>query len=264
MWTSCELRRSGPSTSYHVGQTWAGFPLSGVFTAHARHEEHLIHPALGVVFPQGIEYQMSHPTDDGDAGIALAFAPGVLEEALPSKAEQVRVTRLDLRMRHAVGVLLAAIERGEEPLLVDQTALDLLRVIAAHIVPMNAGSGSASARKKIDRIRLVLAERPEAHWTLDTLARLVGYSPYHLSHQFRAYTGTSVHRYLADLRAAAALRRIEAGETSLATIAADLGFSHHSHLTATLRRRLGLTPRMIRDRLRHPGVGLLGGAASRT
>ena len=98
--------------------------------------------------------------------------------------------------------------------------------------------------------RATLAERPEAHWTLESLSALVGYSPFHLAHQFRAYTGTSVHQYLSSLRAAAALRRIEAGDTSLATIAVDLEFAHHSHLTATLRKRLGMTPQMIRRRLR--------------
>ncbi|TMG66147.1 MAG: AraC family transcriptional regulator, partial [Chloroflexi bacterium] len=42
----------------------------------------------------------------------------------------------------------------------------------------------------------------------------------------------------------------ESGESSLATVAADLGFAHHSHLTATLRRRLGITPRALRVQLR--------------
>jgi AraC-like DNA-binding protein len=97
-----------------------------------------------------------------------------------------------------------------------------------------------------------MAELPQARWTLESLAALVGYSPFYLAHQFRAHTGTSVHRYLTDLRVAAALARIEAGDASLATIATDLGFSHHSHLTATLRRRLGLTPQMIRERLDSP------------
>jgi AraC-like DNA-binding protein len=97
---------------------------------------------------------------------------------------------------------------------------------------------------------MVLAEHPETHWTLRSLAELVGYSPFHLAHQFRAHTGTSVHQYLADVRAAAALTRIEAGDASLAAVAADLGFAHHSHLTATLRKRLGMTPRTIRRRLR--------------
>src|SRR3989442_12148692 len=105
---TCELPRSGPGQSYHVNKTWVGFSLAGVFTLHARHEDHLIHPGVGVVFPQGIEYEMSHPTNDGDTALAFGFAPGVVEEALPRPIERVRVTRLDLRVRHQVGGLMAA------------------------------------------------------------------------------------------------------------------------------------------------------------
>jgi AraC family transcriptional regulator len=250
MRVTCDLKRSGPTSSYHVGRTWIGLPLSGIFSVHARHEEHLIHPALGVVFAQGIDYQMSHPTDDGDTSVALGFAPYVVEEGLPTTLEHVRVTRLDLRLRNAVGVLLAAIARPEEAIAVDDLALDLLRQIAANLAPTHPSSASSRGKAKVDRIRAILAERPEAHWTLGALAELINYSPFHLAHQFRAYTGTSVHQYLADLRSVVALNRIEAGETSLATVAADLGFSDHSHLTATLRQRLGVTPQMIRKRLR--------------
>jgi len=250
MRVSCDLKRSRPTSSYHVSETWIGLPLSGIFAIHARHDEQLIHPALGVVFPQGIEYQMSHPTDGGDSGVALGFAPYVVEEALPTLLEHVRVTRLDLRLRHTVGVLLAAIDRADHSIAIDDLALHLLRQIAANLAPTPSSSASTRGREKVDRIRTVLAARPEAHWTLKSLAALIDYSPFHLAHQFRAYTGTSVHQYLADLRLVAALRRIEAGEISLATVAADLGFSHHSHLTATLRKRLGATPQMIRKRLR--------------
>jgi AraC-like DNA-binding protein len=250
MRVTCDLKRSGPTSSYHVGQTWIGLPLSGIFAVHARHDEHLIHPALGVVFPQGIEYQMSHPTDDGDMGVALCFAPHIVEEALPATLDRVRVTRLDLRLRQTVGVLLPAIDRAEQSVVIDDLAIELLREIAANLAPTRPSSASAKGKEKVDRIRAILAERPEAGWTLGSLAELIDYSPFHLAHQFRAYTGTSVHQYLADLRSVAALSRIEAGETSLATVAADLGFSHHSHLTATLHKRLGATPQMIRKRLR--------------
>jgi AraC family transcriptional regulator len=245
----CELPRSGPGQSYHVNSTWVGFSLAGVFTLHARQDDHLIHAGLGVVFPRGIEYRMSHPTNDGDSALALGFAPGVVEEALPWLAESLRVTRLDLRVRHQVGVLMAAADRHDE-LLVEQLALELLGAFAVDVAPWPASMASRNARAKVDHVRLLLAERPETRWTLETLGQRVGYSSYHLAHQFRAHTGTSVHRYLADLRAAAAIGRIEAGETSLAALATDLGFSHHSHLTATLRRRIGLTPRMIREHLR--------------
>src|SRR5207244_12600951 len=104
---------------------------------------------------------------------------------------------------------------------------------------------TATMRKKIDRVRILLAECPDRTWTVESLARIAGYSPYHFAHQFRAYTGTSMHRYLADMRLAAALRRIESGESSLATVAADLGFAHHSQLTETIRSRLGLNSRAL-------------------
>ena len=245
---TCDMRRSGPGASYGVRDTWIGFGLSGVFTLHARGEDHLIHSGVAATFPRGLEYRMSHPTDDGDTGLALGFPPEVMEEALGTPPDRISVTGLDLRMRYAVGVLMGAIERGEDQLVIDELAVDLLRVVGARAEPTRAAS--TPARRRVDSARRLLAERPDGPWRLEDLARAVGWSPFHLAHQFRACTGTSVHRYLADLRSAVALRRLEAGEASIAAVAADLGFAHHSHLTWTLRRRLGVTPRVIRARSR--------------
>ena len=245
---TCDIRRSGPTASYGVERTWVGVPLSGVFSIHARGEEVVIHPALGVVFPSGIEYRMSHPTDDGDASLAFAFAPEVLEEALPAHGEHVRATMLDLRLRYAVTLLGAAIDRGEDGLVIDDIALALLHGIAVGVTHVSF-VGSARARQRVDRVRTLIAEDPAARWTLQELGRRVGWSPFHLAHQFRALAGTSVHRYLAVVRAAAALERIERGDASLAAVAADLGYAHHSHLTSSLRRQLGMTPRAIRASL---------------
>jgi len=246
MLVSCDMRRSGPHVSYPVNQTWIGFGLTGVFSVHAREDVHVVHPGRGVVFPRGIEYRMSHPTDDGDTGLTLGFAPAVVEEAFPGRCERVRVTGLDLQLRYAVGLFMAAAAERQDALAVDEMALALLRAMAARTA--TAERTSPRARQRVERVRQLLASAPERRWTLEQLARIVGCSPFHLAHQFRAHTGTTIHRYLADLRAAVALRRIETGDHSLATVAVDLGFSHHSHLTATLRRRLGVTPTMIRAR----------------
>ena len=249
MTISCDLPRSGLTDAYYVARTWIGLPISGLFRIHARGDQHLVHPAVGVVFPAGIEYRMTHPVEGGDTDVALSFRGDVIEEALPDRSERVQVTRLDVRVRHAVGVLMAAMRQGDTGR-VEDLALAILREIAANIAPSDPRAPTATMRKKIDRVRILLAECPDRAWTVESLARIAGYSPYHFAHQFRAYTGTSVHRYLADMRLAAALRRIESGESSLATVAADLGFAHHSHLTATLRRRLGITPRALREQVR--------------
>ena len=246
----CDLRRSGLGETYHVGRTWIGLPLSGIFGLSARGDDHLIHPAMGVVFPRDVEYRMSHPTDDGDTSIALGFAADLIEEALPARLERIRVTTLDLRLRYRVGALIAIIDRDPDALAVDEMSVALLGEIAAAIARAPATSRHRSSRRPVDRVRFLLAERPEHRWTLAELARQVGYSPFHLAREFRAHTGTSVHRYLVIVRAAAALRRIETANEPLVHVAAEFGFAHHSHLTHTMRRYLGITPSAIRARSR--------------
>ena len=250
---TCRTPRSGLTETYETQRAWIGLPLSGVFTVVSGGEEQPIHAAVGVVFPHALEYRMRHPCEGGDLSATLGLAPEVMQEAFPLLPERVTVTPLDLRLRHRVGVMIAAAERGQEPLAIEERALDVVGSIARGIGCRRTSGVSASTSRTVDRVRTLLAEAPEIRWTLESLGRFVGYSPFYLARQFRAHTGMSVHRYLADLRAAAALRRIEAGDVSLAAIAADLGFSHHSHLTATLRRRLEVTPSMIREQRRGTG-----------
>jgi AraC-like DNA-binding protein len=255
---TCGLPRSGLTEAYHVRRTWIGLPLAGLFQIHTRGDEHVVHPAVGVVFPEGLDYRMTHPVDGGDTDMALMFREDVVEEALPDRIERVLVTGLDLGTRWAVGRLLAAMRHGDNAH-VEEIGLAILRSIVAHLERVPPVPSTSVARGRIDRVRILMAERPELPWSVGALARLADYSPYHFAHLFRRQTGMGVHRYLKDLRLAAALARIESGEGSLASVAADVGFAHHSHLTASMRRRLGVTPRAIRAELRtgarHPDQG---------
>jgi AraC-like DNA-binding protein len=56
-------------------------------------------------------------------------------------------------------------------------------------------------------------------------------------------------RYRNRVRAARALDRIEAGEPSLAVLAADLGFADQAHLCRTVREHLEHTPTALRGLL---------------
>jgi AraC-like DNA-binding protein len=231
----------------------------GLFTIHARRDELLVHPSSAVVFGGGLEYRVSHPIDGGDECVSFAFAPELVEEALGRTDGSLHVTRLDPRERVDVGLLVAALERGvDDDLAVTEIALAVLRGVSVHLPRPEGSQPRSHARRRVDRVRRLLGERPEARWRLDALAREVSWSPFHLAHEFRRHTGTTVHRYLRDVRIAAALARIERGEASLATIATDLGFAHHSHLTATFRRAVGAPPAAVRDHLRR---GLLSVAS---
>ena len=146
---TCDMHRSVSSPSYAVRDPWIGFGLSGVFSLHARGEDHVIHPGIAAIFPRGLDYTMSHPNDDGDTSLALGFAPEVVEEALGRPMERIAVSGLDLRMRYAVGLLMSVIERREDRLVVDEMALDLLRLVALRVGRTRAAS--TAARRRVGR-----------------------------------------------------------------------------------------------------------------
>lgn len=98
----------------------------------------------------------------------------------------------------------------------------------------------------VDRARELLAHRFAEPLGLVELARLVGYSPHHLSRTFAAATGLTLSRYRRRLRVRAALARLEQGADDLARLAADLGFADHSHLTAACKAEAGQAPSRLR------------------
>ena len=62
---------------------------------------------------------------------------------------------------------------------------------------------------------------------------------------FRAVTGQTIHAYRMQLRVRSALERIERA-SDLSAVALALGFSSHSHFTASFRRAFGVTPSGVR------------------
>jgi AraC-like DNA-binding protein len=105
----------------------------------------------------------------------------------------------------------------------------------------------------VDQAREALAG--DLSLELPALARLVGCSPFHLSRVFRRETGTTVSAHRLRLRVREAREQIAAGEENLARLAAELGFSDHSHLTRMLVRELGATPSAIRASIFKPAGG---------
>jgi AraC-like DNA-binding protein len=85
---------------------------------------------------------------------------------------------------------------------------------------------------------------------LRQLARAAACSPWHLSKLFRLSMGLTLTQYRTQVRVAQALVRLREGERSLALLAVDLGFSHHSHFTAAFVRIMGAQPSLMSTRFR--------------
>ena len=103
--------------------------------------------------------------------------------------------------------------------------------------------------RAVERARDFIASEPARRHTLADIAQAVHCSPFHLARTFRANTGTSLHGFRTQLRLAEAVERLRDGERDLNALAADLGFSSHSHFSAVFRRRFGVPPSQLRTNL---------------
>jgi AraC-like DNA-binding protein len=126
----------------------------------------------------------------------------------------------------------------------------VLRTIVSRTYREFASERWRSSRPATRRAHAALAEEAKEaltsrfaeHLTVEDLSRSMHVSPYHLTRVFRRHTGCGLHDYLNQLRLRAALERIRDGQDDLASLAAEVGFSSHSHLTSNFRRAFGEPP----------------------
>ncbi|MFB6817570.1 helix-turn-helix domain-containing protein [Streptomyces sp. NPDC056347] len=198
----------------------------------------------------GEEESFAHPSG-GDHCTSISVTP-VLWRSLAGDGPGVATgtvyvdPALDLAHRR----LLAAARSGD----IDYaTTEELLALLATAITraapgPVPAADGRPAARDRslVAAAREAITADHPASATLFSLAELLGASPYRLSRAFPRELGVSVTHYRHRVRIGRCLDRLEAGETSLSTLAADLGYADQAHLTRTFRRHLGHTPTSLR------------------
>jgi AraC family transcriptional regulator len=230
----------GP-VEYAAAHTLA-LPLRGVFVKHLGPRERVVGDAChALFFREGEPYRVSHPVAGGDeclsiepsADVAREF--GFLKRSIPLEARAIAAREL-LRHRLEQGVA-SALEA-------EDSALALLLKIGNAEPPATARSSRQA--EMVEATRITLAARPEENWTLGELAQRVYSSPFHLARTFRALAGMPLHRYQLRARMAAALREVLDSSRELTAIGLDLGFSSHSHFTASFRRTFGATPSALR------------------
>lgn len=101
-------------------------------------------------------------------------------------------------------------------------------------------------RQRLFRARdLLLADLAEAP-TIAMLARETGLSVVKIKRGFRAMFGESVYALFQKERMHEAKRRLHTGNTSVMTVAADLGYTNASHFAAAFRKQFGFPPSRIK------------------
>ncbi|MFE8993847.1 helix-turn-helix domain-containing protein [Streptomyces collinus] len=209
-----------------------------------------IDATLAYVGVPGEEESFAHPSG-GDHCTAISVAPELWrsmagETAGPATQTVYVDPQLDLAHRR---LLTAAARLGDVDYAVSEELLALLATAISRTVTGLALIGGASTghdRSLVVAAREAIAEGHPASGTLFSLAELLGVSPYRLSRVFPRELGVSVTRYRHRVRIGRALDRLEAGESSLSVLAADLGYADQAHLTRTMRQYLGHTPTALR------------------
>ena len=206
---------------------------------------------VGYLAEPGETEQFAHP-HGGDTCTSVQLSAHSWEQLVgePGRVRRAAVY-VDARLELAHRRLLAAGRNDGDYRLAE----DLVRLVASVLraatdrpIPANDAPSPAD-RRLVGRARAAIHDAHPSADGLFPLAALLGASPYRVSRAFTSELGVSVTRYRNRVRIGRALERLESGESTLAEIAATLGFADQAHFGRTLRQHTGCTPTEVRREL---------------
>jgi AraC family transcriptional regulator len=246
---SCHAPRSGYGGEEWCSVTQIIVPRRGVFLLDHQGVTIVADPNTALVLGIGRSYKVRHPVDGGDRCTVLAFRPELVEDAFGSvearhgticATTQLEIHGLTRRIANGMGDQLEA----------EESAISILNAVARDLSSFPEFDCFGEFQKqRVEEVCALLASQPTDMWHLESIARAVHCSPFHLARQFRAIRRESIARYLLRLRLALSLDRLAQGETDLARLAVELGFANHSHFSARFRSVFGTTPTEARTAL---------------
>lgn len=233
------------------------FPYRGVYLRHVGAAQAVADANHVLFFNAGEGYQVSHPVEGGDASLVLSLPEPILREVVPQAllnrggalGFRGQHQRIDPRAQALVALLRHSLDRGSiEPLEAESLSLTL---VCRSLGPRSSHEpGATHARRRlVDRVKILLAGDLSRRWTLEQIAAEIGGSPVYLTQAFRQVEGIPLYRYHLRLRLARALDLVVQHE-DLSALAAELGFSSHSHFSAAFGQAYGRSPAAFRQSAR--------------
>ena len=225
------------------------FPYRGLYLRHLGTDQAVADANHVMFFNTHEGYQVSHPLDGGDACLSLNLDQTLLAELAPKTLLQTgggvafsaQSQRIDARAQALVALLRHSLENGSiEPLEAEALVLTL---VCRSLGPRTSRQpASTHARRRLaDRVKVLLASDLSRRWTLAEIGKDIGGSPVYLTQVFRQVEGMPLYRYQLQLRLARALDLIGQYD-DLSALAAELGFSSHSHFANAFRQAYGRSP----------------------
>jgi AraC-like DNA-binding protein len=225
------------------------FPYRGIYVRHVGRQQAVADANHVLFFNAGEGYQVSHPVAGGDSCLSLSLVDSILRELAPagilSDGEVAGFRHqhqgIDSRAQALVALLKFGLQNETiEPLEAENLALTL---VCRSLGPRTShvSRGSRGHGRLTDRVKVLLAGDLSRRWTLAEIASEIRASPVYLTQVFRQVEGIPLYRYHLKLRMARALDLLSQVD-DLSTLAAELGFSSHSHFSAAFRQAYGRSP----------------------
>src|SRR5580704_556160 len=256
--TECEGSCRSMSSEEFTTTTQLIFPYRGVYVRHVGHDQTVAEANQVLFFNAHEGYRVSHPVAGGDGSLTLVIEESQLHELSPLDilhrssgiAFRQQRLRIDARAQALVALLRHSLhQKVAEPLEAEVLALTLVRRTLGS--RSSQAPGATVGRQKLaDRAKLVLSRDLMRRWTLAEIAGELRVSPVYLTQVFQQVEGLPLYHYQLQLRLARALDLL-ARYDDLTTLALDLGFSSHSHLSATFRRVYGCSPSAFKSSALH-------------
>ena len=238
-------------------ENWIGerhhvvFASRPVLIRQAGHAKVCVDRHRAALYDRGQVYrrELAHP--DGDRADFLAVTADAVREALDAHAVQTAasesfglpVVAIDDATFLAQRLLFRELAGGAiDPLLAEERLLRLVDRVVAQCGPGRRPTPDSAHTDLAEAAAVVLSNELDARLCLADIGAQLHVSPFHLARVFRAQTGTTLHAYREGERLRAAVDERLTSPRSLSRVAADLGFSSHSHLTARFRQRFGMPP----------------------
>jgi AraC-like DNA-binding protein len=226
------------------------FPGTSVVIHQQQREPVLANPNHAIFYGVGQRYRRLLHDERGDHCLFVEIDPALLagDEAV-AFVDAPSDPRAYLRLR-------VAAQTPRDPLSIEEAVYDAVgRSIEAGAAVHGRRRAAARTRTEhdhhelVERTKAVLTERVRGHDSLESIARHVHASEFHLARVFRDRTGFTLHGYRTHLRLRLALDRLRS-DADLATIANELGFNSHSHFTDAFRGVFRVPPSEARRNLR--------------
>src|SRR5262245_32825920 len=105
-------------------------------------------------------------------------------------------------------------------------------------------------QQRLLRVQLFIQDNLDDDLSLERLAKIAHFSPYHFHRIFRALLGEGVHEYVRRLRLESAAQVLRSTGRNVVEVALGAGYGSHEAFSRAFRQRFGVSPSEYRNGVR--------------